>query len=79
MAEFLSSPDTNPDEWVWNNVKRTHIGRKIITSISDLHSNVLGAHRGLQENPGIVRGFYSRISTPVALASSASIIFWRLP
>jgi len=52
------SPDTNQDEWVWNNVKTTQVGRKMITSVSDLYSNVLGALRRLQENPGIVRGFF---------------------
>jgi transposase len=52
------SPDTNPDEWVWNNVKTTQVGRKMITSVSDLYSNVLGALRRLQESPGIVRGFF---------------------
>ncbi|ORT46552.1 IS630 family transposase [Frankia sp. KB5] len=46
------APDTNPDEWVWNNVKTAKIGRKTITSISDLYSQALAALRRLQEQPG---------------------------
>ncbi|MCK9924316.1 IS630 family transposase [Frankia sp. AgPm24] len=52
------APDTNPDEWVWNNVKTAKVGRKMITSVSDLYSNVLAALRRLQENPGLVMGFF---------------------
>jgi transposase len=52
------APDTNPDEWVWNNVKTAQIGRKMITSVSDLYSKALAALRRLQANPGIVVGFF---------------------
>jgi len=52
------APDTNPDEWVWNNVKTAQVGRKMITSVSDLYSNVLAALRRLQENPALVMGFF---------------------
>ena len=30
------SPDLNPDEWVWNNVKNDRIGRSVIMSADDL-------------------------------------------
>ncbi|ORT46789.1 hypothetical protein KBI5_23280, partial [Frankia sp. KB5] len=52
------APDTNPDEWVWNNVKTAQIGRKMITSVSDLYSNALTALRRLQENSALVIGFF---------------------
>ncbi|OHV55968.1 IS630 family transposase [Pseudofrankia sp. BMG5.36] len=52
------APDTNPDEWVWNNVKTAQIGRKMITSVSDLYSKALAALRRLQENPALLVGFF---------------------
>ena len=51
------SPDLNPDEWVWNNVKNDRIGRGVIISADDLKAKAIGALRRLQKLPGIVRGF----------------------
>ena len=51
------SPDLNPDEWVWNNVKNDQIGRSVIMSADDLKAKAIGALRRLQKLPGIVRGF----------------------
>lgn len=52
------SPDLNPDEWVWNNVKNDRIGRSVIMSADGLKSMAIGALRRLQKLPGIVRGFF---------------------
>lgn len=51
------SPDLNPDEWVWNNVKNDRIGRSVIMSADDLKAKAIGALRRLQKLPDIVRGF----------------------
>ena len=51
------SPDLNPDEWVWNNVKNDRIGRSVIMSADALKAKAIGALRRLQKLPGIVRGF----------------------
>ena len=51
------SPDLNPDEWVWNNVKNDRIGRGVIMSADDLKAKAIGALRRLQKLPDIVRGF----------------------
>ena len=51
------SPDLNPDEWVWNNVKNDRIGRGVIMNAHDLKAKAIGALRRLQKLPGIVRGF----------------------
>jgi transposase len=51
------SPDLNPDEWVWNNVKNDQIGRGVIMNAGDLKAKAIGALRRLQKLPGIVRGF----------------------
>jgi transposase len=52
------SPDLNPDEWVWNNVKNDRIARSIIMSKDDLKTKALGALRRLQKLPNVVRGFF---------------------
>jgi len=51
------SPELNPDEWVWNNVKNDRISRGVIMSANDLKAKAIGALRRLQKLPGIVRGF----------------------
>ena len=52
------SPDLNPDEWVWNNVKNDRISRGVIMSKDDLKAKAIGALRRLQKLPDIVRGFF---------------------
>jgi transposase len=52
------SPDLNPDEWVWNNVKNDRIGRGVIMSKDDLKAKAIGALRRLQKLPDMVRGFF---------------------
>ena len=52
------SPELNPDEWVWNNVKTTQIGRKSVLRKSDLAQAAVEALTRLQRLPEIVRGFF---------------------
>jgi transposase len=52
------SPDLNPDEWVWNNVKNDRVGRSVIMNAGDLKSKAIGALRRLQKLPELVRGFF---------------------
>lgn len=52
------SPQLNPDEWVWNNVKNTQAGRKAILRKSDLVQIATKALQRLGELPEIVRGFF---------------------
>lgn len=52
------APDTNPDEWVWKNVKHDRIGRSGITTAGDLYQKAARALERLQQLPGIVRGFF---------------------
>jgi len=49
------SPELNPDEWVWKNVKHDRIGKTGVTSKQDLKSKAIGALRRLQKRPGLVR------------------------
>jgi transposase len=52
------SPELNPDEWVWNNVKNTRIGRVVSHSQDDLMSKAVGALRRLQKMPDLIRSFF---------------------
>ena len=52
------SPELNPDEWVWNNVNNTRIGRVVSHSQDDLMSKALGALRRLQKMPDLIRSFF---------------------
>lgn len=51
------SPETNPDELVWNAVK-PKVGRSFISGPDILKSKVLSALRRLQKSPHIVRAFF---------------------
>ena len=53
------SPELNPDEWVWKNVKHDRIGRKSVRNFGELRMVALGALRRLQKKPSIVRGFFA--------------------
>jgi transposase len=52
------SPELNPDEWVWKNVKHDQIGPAGIGRTSELFGLVTRALERLQQFPGIVRGFF---------------------
>lgn len=52
------SPDLNPDEWVWNNVKNDRVARQVIMGKDDLKAKATGALRRLQKLPDVVRGFF---------------------
>jgi len=53
------SPELNPDEWVWKNVKADRIGRASVDDAEDLKTKATRALRRLQRMPRIVRGFFA--------------------
>jgi transposase len=53
------SPELNPDEWVWKNVKHDRIGKTGVTSKHDLKTKATGALRRLQKLPALVRAFFA--------------------
>ena len=53
------SPQLNPDEWVWKNVKHDRIGRSSVTGAEDLKAKAVAALRRLQKLPALVRGFFA--------------------
>ena len=53
------SPQLNPDEWVWKNVKHDRVGRAGIRDAKDLKAKALSALRRLQKLPGVIRSFFN--------------------
>lgn len=52
------SPELNPDEWVWKNVKHDRVGRAGLRDERDLVGKVRSAMHRVQKLPGLVRGFF---------------------
>jgi transposase len=52
------SPELNPDEWVWKNVKHDRIGRAGVSSLGDLKAKALAALHRLQKLPHLVQSFF---------------------
>lgn len=53
------SPQLNPDEWVWKNVKHDRVGRSGITGPDQFTALARAALRRLQALPHLVRGFFN--------------------
>jgi len=60
------SPELNPDEHVWNDLKNNGIGRKVITGPEQMKREVLAHLRSLQNSPLLVRSFFHAPSTAYA-------------
>jgi len=60
------SPELNPDEWVWNDLKNNGIGRKIITSKDQMKKEVVSHLRSLQKASDKVRSFFQAPTTKYA-------------
>jgi transposase len=60
------SPELNPDEYVWNDVKNNGVGRSMITNTKNLRSAVTSRLRYLQTNPEHVRTFFKSNTTRYA-------------
>jgi len=53
------SPQLNPDEWVWNNVKHDGVAAAVVNGPEQMRSVVIGRLRRLRRLPHIVRGFFA--------------------
>lgn len=60
------SPELNPDEQVWNDVKNNAVGRTRLEDPEDLHRTVVGRLRFLQKSPQRVRNFFQMPETRYA-------------
>jgi transposase len=62
------SPELNPDELVWNDLKSHGTGRKLITSPAQLRQTIVSHLRQLQKLPALVRSFFHAPTTRYARA-----------
>jgi transposase len=62
------SPELNPDEFVWNDLKTNSTGRKLITSLTQLRQMIVSHMRQLQKLPALVRSFFHAPTTRYARA-----------
>lgn len=53
------SPQLNPDEWVWKNVKHDRVGRTSAKTREEFTALARSALRRLQRLPHLVRGFFA--------------------
>lgn len=60
------SPELNPDERVWNDLKNNSIGRTMITTPEGLKSDVIGHLRFIQKSPDRVRAYFQNETTKYA-------------
>jgi len=52
------SPDLNPDELVWNHLKRHKVGKSDFKGPNQMRAVVMKCMRSLQRSPRIIRGFF---------------------
>jgi transposase len=52
------SPDLNPDELVWNHLKRHKLGRLALSGPGHLKRHAMAFLHALQKRPALVRGFF---------------------
>jgi transposase len=62
------SPELNPDEYVWNDLKNNGTGCKLITSLTQLRQMIASHLRQLQKLPELVRSFFHAPTTRYARA-----------
>ena len=60
------SPELNPDEGVWREVKSHRMGRAGVFTLTDMKSKALGALRHLARRPDKIRSFFHTASTRYA-------------
>jgi len=52
------SPELNPDEQVWNQLKNHRIGKMFIKSLDDMVEKVGSAMRSIQRSPALIMSFF---------------------
>lgn len=60
------SPELNPDERVWNDLKNNAVGRKFISSPKELNKAVISHLRLVQKSPDRLRSYFQNETTKYA-------------
>jgi transposase len=62
------SPELNPDEQVWNDLKNQGVGKMALSGLFHLKQAVMGHLRFLQKTPHLIRSFFQTPTTAYASA-----------
>jgi transposase len=62
------SPELNPDEQVWNQLKNHRIGKMILKSMEDMTEKVHSSMRSIQRSPELIMSFFRHKDCCYALA-----------
>lgn len=60
------SPELNPDELVWSDLKSNIVGRKVVSCSAELKSAAVGGLRSIQKNKEKVKSFFQEKGTSYA-------------
>ena len=60
------SPELNPDEHVWNDLKNNGIGRMLVAGPDDMRRKVISHLKFLQRNPVLIQSFFQAPTTTYA-------------
>jgi len=60
------SPELNPDEWVWNELKNNGIGRMAISGPDDMKRKTVDYLKNMQRFPELIRSFFQSPTTQYA-------------
>lgn len=60
------SPELNPDERVWNDLKNNAVGKQAITDPEQLHKSIISHLRFIQKSPDRVRAYFNNSTTRYA-------------
>jgi transposase len=60
------SPELNPDELVWNNLKNQGVGRKVIETKAQMKRTVISHMRKIQKSPHLICSFFQSDTTRYA-------------
>ncbi|MDA8078243.1 MAG: IS630 family transposase [Nitrospiraceae bacterium] len=60
------SPELNPDERVWNDLKNNAVGQQAITTPDRMHGAVISHLRFVQKSPNRVRSYFNNATTRYA-------------
>lgn len=60
------SPELNPDEHVWNDLKNNGIGRMLVAGPDDMRRKVISHLKFLQRNPVLIQSFFQAPTTAYA-------------
>ena len=60
------SPELNPDEWVWNELKNNGIGRMQVVGPDDMKKKILSHMKWMQRTPDLIRSFFRAPTTRYA-------------